>query len=71
MYKNILHNPLKATDEEIDALNQRRKKEKQLVLDKDQDKTAEKCWFMVSSDWLFQWKCFISNKTYPPSESIP
>ena len=19
-------------------------------------------WFMISGDWLFQWKCFISNK---------
>lgn len=45
--------------------------EKQLVLDKDLDKNSDKSWFMVSSDWLFQWKCFISNKVYPASENVP
>ena len=44
--------------------------EKALILDKDlsvndeySDKDADdNLWFMISSDWLFQWKCFISNK---------
>ena len=29
--------------------------------DLDDDK-KKKMWFMISGDWLFQWKCFISNK---------
>ena len=37
MYKNILHNPQKVTNEEIEALNQRRKKEKSLILERDTD----------------------------------
>ena len=37
MYKNIMHNPLKATDEEIEYLRNRRKKEKQLILERDLD----------------------------------
>ena len=43
--------------------------EKQLILDKDlqneedsEDNGEKKMWFMISGDWLFQWKCFISNK---------
>jgi len=27
-----------------------------------EDKKKKKMWFMVSGEWLFQWKCFISNK---------
>jgi hypothetical protein len=38
MYKNILHSPLKVTDEEIEALNQRRKIEKSLILERDMEK---------------------------------
>jgi len=28
----------------------------------------KKLWFMMSSDWLFQWKCFISNKISSSSQ---
>lgn len=64
MYKNILHNPTKVTDEEIEAIQLRRKKEKTLILERDLDKVQnqEKYWFMIANEWLFQWKCFISNK---------
>jgi hypothetical protein len=61
MYKNILHNPINVQDDEISALNQRRKMEKQLILSKDLN-SADKCWYMISGDWLLQWKSFISNK---------
>jgi hypothetical protein len=62
MFKNILHNPMNVTDDEINFLNERRKKEKQLILDRDLDCKQEKLWFMISSEWLTQWKYFISNK---------
>ena len=61
-YKNLLHNPQSASDEEILSLNNRRKLEKQLILEKDLDCKQEKLWFMISSEWLSQWKSFISNK---------
>lgn len=35
MYKNLLHKPEDVTDYELNQLEQRRKKEKQLILDKD------------------------------------
>lgn len=38
MYKNLIHSPENVTDEEISLLNQRRKHEKQLILDRDMDK---------------------------------
>ena len=28
----------------------------------------KKLWFMISSDWLFMWKCFISNKISSSSQ---
>jgi hypothetical protein len=62
MFKNIIHNPMNVTNEEIELINQRRKKEKQLVLQKDLEAKEEKYWFMISSEWLYHWKCFISNK---------
>jgi len=50
------------TDEELSSLNERRKKEKQLILDRDLDNDSDKLWFMISSEWLNQWKSFVSNK---------
>jgi hypothetical protein len=62
MYKNLLHDPMNVTDDEIQSLNNRRKMEKQLILEKDLDCKQEKLWFIISSEWLSQWKSFISNK---------
>ena len=77
MFKNILHDPHNVTEQELIFLDQRRKMEKQMILDKDilsqemdddadkegdSDDDSKKHWFMISGDWLFQWKCFISNK---------
>jgi len=52
MYKNLLYSPMNASEEEISSLNARRKKEKQLILDKDLEGKDDKIWFMVSSEWL-------------------
>lgn len=67
MYKNLVNNPHKVSSFELNCLDQRRKKEKQLILDQDLKEEdgqngIDKMWFMISGDWLFQWKCFISNK---------
>jgi hypothetical protein len=35
MYKNLLHNPISANEDEIRSLNDRRKREKELILEKD------------------------------------
>lgn len=77
-YENILHRPEKVTEYEIEALKSRRKIEKQIILDLElngessPNKTAESLkgkqnkradpWYMISSDWLFKWKCFVTNK---------
>lgn len=65
MYKNILHDPMRATDEEIEAVDHRRTMEKNLILDRDNEDKDETAWYMISSEWLYSWKCFISNKVYP------
>jgi len=41
MFKNLINNPTKATDFEINALDQRRKLEKQLILDLDIEASQE------------------------------
>ena len=76
MFKNMVHDPMNVTDFELNFLDQRRKLEKKLILDKDlealddEDEESKeddnpytkKIWFMISGEWLYQWKCFISNK---------
>ena len=67
MFKNLLHNPMKVSNFELNCIDQRRIKEKQLILDQDikedeEESELDKLWFILSGDWLFQWKCFISNK---------
>jgi hypothetical protein len=73
MYKNLVHAPESVTDEEVGQLNMRRKQEKQLILDRDMDKLdgngAYNYWYMISSDWLYRWKCFVSNKISRVSSS--
>ncbi len=62
MYKKILHHPMNVTDEELASLNERRVQEKRLILERDLECKEEKVWFMLSCEWLAQWKSFISNK---------
>jgi hypothetical protein len=70
MYKNLLHSPDNASDDEIAQLNERRRQEKELILERDMDRpimegsqhSSSQYWFMISSDWLYRWKCFVSNK---------
>ena len=74
-YNNILHRPDKVNSDEIEVLKLRRKIEKQIILDlelngEDDKKKLEPIkkkqvrdnWYMISSDWLFKWKCFVTNK---------
>ena len=61
MFKNILYQPDKISDFELNFIDQRRKMEKALILDKDlsvndeysDGEADDKLWFMISSDWLF------------------
>jgi len=69
MFKNLLNNPDNVTSFELNCLNQRRKTERQIILDQEVEEDEEedeseldKMWFMISKDWLVQWKSFISNK---------
>jgi hypothetical protein len=73
-FSNILHRPEKVAVDEIEALKLRRKIEKQIILDLElngeeggkkpvkKDPKVKDYWYMISSDWLFKWKCFVTNK---------
>ena len=41
MYKNLMFKPMEATPEEIQSLDQRRKEEKQLIIERDIDRVDE------------------------------
>ena len=50
-------------------LESQEEEDKQIQIDKkvilyenDLQIKNKKMWFMISGEWLFQWKCFISNK---------
>ena len=60
----MVHKPMESTEEEIRQLNERRKHEKQFVLSRDLEcgNFNDKYWFMISTEWLYHWKCFISNR---------
>ena len=32
------------------------------MLENDRDSNNEPYWFLISSEWLYLWKCFISNR---------
>lgn len=51
----------KISKEDLEVLNLRREKERQVVISKD-SKNDEECWFVISSEWLHDWKMFVNNK---------
>ena len=67
MFKNLLHDPFNVSDFELNFIENRRKLEKKLILDKDlesqdpeededidkEEIPKKKLWFMISGDWLF------------------
>ncbi len=65
MFDNLICDPINVTDEEIQYLEERRKQEKAVILDKDTFQEGlehNKMWFIISSEWLYHWKCFVSNR---------
>ena len=67
MFKNLVNNPGTVTNFEVEYLKQRRTIEKQKIMeqdmeDLDDDKEEDPMQFIISADWLYLWKCFISNR---------
>lgn len=48
-------------DRDIQSQEEEEEQEEENLNDQEK-KPYKKIWFMISGDWLFQWKCFISNK---------
>lgn len=54
----------------------RRKHEKQVILDleykaagdSEDEEAKQERWYIVSSEWLFKWKCFVQNKVSRSAE---
>eukprot|EP00826_Nyctotherus_ovalis_P044489 TRINITY_DN4803_c0_g4_i1.p1 TRINITY_DN4803_c0_g4~~TRINITY_DN4803_c0_g4_i1.p1 ORF type:complete len:216 (+),score=60.24 TRINITY_DN4803_c0_g4_i1:1537-2184(+) len=63
---NMLDNPSKVTREEINLLERRRELEKYIICARDlltKDVIdMEDCWYLISTEWLNQWKAFVFNK---------
>ena len=70
-----MHQPDEVTYEEIVALKNRRKLEKELILNAEkvgeETKESPENFYMISNEWLFRWKSFVTNKiSKPPSQEI-
>lgn len=53
MYPNIIHNPLKASEEEVQCLSLRRKKEKLLIINLENiSQVNQNTWFLIACEWL-------------------
>ena len=65
-FPNMLENPSKATESEIKMLRERRQLEKLMICGRDLLTSdilpMDECWYLISSEWLTQWKAFIFNK---------
>ncbi len=65
---NLTTNPNAVTEEEIKILEVRRKKEMKLVCGRDDLNSkvvsSDGMFYIVSSEWLSQWKAFIFNKPF-------
>ncbi len=65
-FPNVLDNPAGTTEGEIKFLRQRRQLEKQLICGRDlltsQVIDMDDCWYLISTEWINQWKAFIFNK---------
>eukprot|EP01022_Parablepharisma_sp_SALTPOND_P033218 TRINITY_DN88310_c6_g1_i1.p9 TRINITY_DN88310_c6_g1~~TRINITY_DN88310_c6_g1_i1.p9 ORF type:complete len:267 (-),score=20.63 TRINITY_DN88310_c6_g1_i1:5535-6335(-) len=74
-FPNILENPSKVTEQEIIMLRQRRQQEKLMICGRDLLTSdilpMDECWYIISTDWLTQWKAFIFNKPFKNSRVSP
>ena len=75
-FDNVLFKPEKVSRDEVEALKLRREMETLIIIDLEKNgedsskrmrgrkqgaSTLKKHWYMISSDWLFKWKCFVNN----------
>jgi len=65
-YPNILYDAPKITEDEIILFTNRRKLEKKMICGRDlitsEVLKCDECWYLISSEWLKEWKAFIFNK---------
>ena len=68
-FPNIIFNPLKVTESEIKYLENRRKKENEIILMRDKLDpsliSGQTIWYLINEDWLREWKSFASNNKLP------
>jgi len=74
-FPNIIENPMKATEIEIKLLKERRAHEKEMICARDlltpEILPMDDSWYLISTDWLTQWKAFIFNKPCKNSRISP
>ena len=71
-FPNIIYDPAGITEQEAGMFSKRRALEKKLICGRDLITSdlikTDGCWYLMSSEWLKEWKAFIFNK--PRSNSI-
>lgn len=74
-FPNAIGNPTSVTQQEIALLKQRREREKHLICGRDlltsEVIPMDECLYLISAEWLMQWKAFIFNKPYKNTRVSP
>lgn len=65
-FPNIIKYPTEITQEEIQLFQQRRALEKRIICGRDllniNTIQSDECWYLISANWLKEWKAYIVNK---------
>ena len=73
LYPSFYRNAHALTEKELKDLEERREKEKQLISNKDSVTPPENIdtWYIVDSEWLKDWKMFVSNRKSSTQVAAP
>lgn len=70
-FLNLMTKPERASAREIGEINSRRQAELQVISELDNSADMGE-WYLINTDWITQWKCFVFNKSSPfPKQNSP
>ena len=73
LYPSFFRGAKALTEGELKELDERREKEKSLISEKDSSIPPENIstWYIVDSEWLKDWKMFVSNRKSSSQAAVP
>ncbi len=71
-FQNIVYSPGDVTEQEMVLFSKRRLLEKRMICGRDlitsEKLRTDECWYIISADWLKEWKAYIFNR--PSGKSV-